>query len=123
MELLQIDNIMYRVSNLEKSEEFYLTLGLKKAWEDKTNKMIGFTLKESDSEIVIQNNPALPKFDYSYLVSSVHNFLSEYKNKGYIVSMEPIEVRCGYYAVLSDPDGNNIPIIDLTKFDNKPRYD
>lgn len=41
--ILKIDNIMYRVADLAVSEKFYTeVLGLKKTWEDRERKMIGF---------------------------------------------------------------------------------
>lgn len=121
--LLEIDSIMYRVSDLEKSKDFYQNaLGLKKAWEDKEAKMVGFTFEASDSEIVIHSNSDMPDFDYSYLVEDVIKFCNDYKEKGYKIILEPIEVRPGKYAIVSDLDGNKIPIIDLTKFGGKPKY-
>ena len=122
--LLKIDNIMYRVSDLSAAEQFYKNvLGLKKAWEDKNEKMMGFIFDESDSEIVIHSNLKIPKFDYSYLVENVEKFCNIYREKGYSIILDPIDVRPGKYAILVDPDGNEIPIIDLTKFGGKPRYD
>ena len=61
--------------------------------------------------------------DFSFLVDDVEKFCNDYQKKGHTVIKEPFEVRCGKYAVLADPDGNEIPIIDLTKFGNKPKYD
>jgi len=55
-------------------------------------------------------------------VRNVEKFCDENKKKGYRIVKEPLEVRCGKYAVLADLDGNELPIIDLTKFGNKPRY-
>lgn len=122
--LLKIDNIMYRVSDLEKSKEFYeKVLGLKKVWEDREAKMVGFVFDQSDSEIVIHNNPHIPKFDYSYLVEDVVAFCKEVKEKGYKVCLEPMDVRPGKYAVIADLDDNAIPVIDLSKFGGKPKYD
>jgi predicted enzyme related to lactoylglutathione lyase len=121
--LLRIDNIMYRVSDLAQGEAFYTQmLGLQKTWEDKERHMMGFTFADRDAEIVIHAHPSLPTFDYSYLVEDVVGFCAEYRAKGYTVAVEPMEVRCGQYAMLSDPDGNGIPIIDLSKFGGKPRY-
>ena len=52
--LLRIDNIMYRVSDLAKGEEFYTQmLGLRKTWEDQERHMMGFTFAESNAEIVL----------------------------------------------------------------------
>jgi len=85
--LLRIDNIMYRVSDLAKGEEFYTQmLGLRKTWEDQERHMMGFTFAESDAEIVIHANPTLPKFDYSFLVDDVEGFCTEYRTKGYRVA-------------------------------------
>ena len=121
--LLKIDNIMYRVKGLKKGERFYTeVLGLKKVWEDKERKMIGFQLDQSDAGIVIHANPDLGDFEFSYLVESVEEFIKEREDK-VKVAFGPIDVRTGKYAVLQDPDGNQIPIIDLTSFGDKPRYD
>ncbi len=121
MKLLKIDNIMYKVKNLEKSINFYeKELGLKIAWTDKKNKMVGFVFSKSNSEIVITNNKKMPKFDFSFLVDSVDDFCRNFDGK---IIQKPIKVRCGKYAVISDLDNNKIPIIDLTKFDNKPKYE
>jgi len=122
--LLKIDNIMYYVSDLDKSEAFYQdVLGLKKVWRDDQFKMVGFVFEESDAEIVIQSDPNLPKFDYSFLVKDVVAFCDEIKSKGYKVLVEPFDVRPGKYAVLADLDGNAINIIDLTKFNGIPQFD
>jgi predicted enzyme related to lactoylglutathione lyase len=122
--LLKIDNIMYRVKNLDKSAKFYETvLGLKKTWTDRERQMVGFCFAESDSEIVITADPEMPKFDYSYLVENVEHFCEEYKKLGYKIACEPFTVRCGKYAVLKDLDNNKIPIIDLTAFGGKPKFD
>ena len=122
--LLKIDNIMFFVSDLQKAAKFYENvLGLKRVWTDKKHRMIGFIFSESDSEIVIHNNSNMLNPSFSFLVKNVQMFCDEYKKKGYIVVREPFEVRCGKFAVLADPDGNELPIIDLTKFGGKPRYD
>jgi predicted enzyme related to lactoylglutathione lyase len=122
--LLKIDNIMFFVKDLEKASKFYENvLGLKRVWTDKKNKMIGFVFDESDSEIVIHGDPEIPNPDFSFLVENVEQFCEEYREKGYSLIREPFDVRCGKFAILADPDGNAIPIIDLTKFGNKPRYD
>lgn len=122
--LLKIDSIMFCVKDVEKASHFYEdVLGLNRAWTDNTNKMIGFIFDESDSEIVIHSDPTIPNPSFSFLVKDVEKFCKEYTRKGYHVVHKPFDVRCGKYAVLSDPDGNEIPIIDLTAFGNEPKYD
>lgn len=115
---------MFYVADLKSSSDFYEhVLGLKKVWEDEKNKQVGFMFDESDSEIVIHSDSTLPKFDYCFQVDNVEEFCKEYLEKGYQVTKHPFEVRCGKMAILKDLDGNILPIIDLTKFGGKPRYD
>ena len=121
---LKVDNIMFYVKDLVKAENYYSkVLGLNKVWEDKDRKMIGLQLAESDTEIVIHQDESLPKFDYSFLVENVVEFCRSYQEQGHKVKQAPMKVRSGMYAIIEDEDGNNLPIIDLTGFGNKPRFD
>ena len=122
--LLKIDSIMFYVSDLQKAAKFYEdVLGLKRVWTDREEGMIGFVFKDSDSEIVIHNDSTMTNPCFSFLVRNVEEFCDEYEKKGHRLVQKPFDVRCGKFAVLADPDGNELPIIDLTKFGNKPRYD
>ena len=122
--LKKIDNIMYQVKDLDASVKFYTeALGLKQVWRDNEHQMVGFVFPESDSEIVIHTLQDMPNPDFSFLVDDVEAFVKEFKGRGYKVCKEPFDVRSGKFAVLSDLDGNIINIIDLTKFNNKPKYD
>ncbi len=115
---------MFRVKDLDASAKFYSeVLGLKQAWKDDRQQMIGFIFPESDSEIVIHSNADIPNPDFSFLVDNVEEFVKEFRSKGYKVCKEPFDVRSGKFAVLSDLDDNIINIIDLAKFGNKPKYD
>jgi len=121
--LLKIDSIMFYVSNLEKAADFYESVfGLKRVWTDKEQGMIGFIFPKSDSEVVLHNDSSIPNPSFSFLVENVEKFCDEYQKKGYTIAQKPFDVRCGKFAVLTDLDGNELPIIDLTKFGNKPRY-
>jgi len=140
--LKKIDNIMFRVKNLENASRLYEEeMGLKKVWEDKKEGMIGFIFPESDSEIkkspdatlgcsgmlicnsisdiVIHTNKNIPNPDFNFIVENIDEFIKNFKGK---VIMR-MNIRSGKLAVLEDLDGNKIPIVDLTKFGNKPRYD
>lgn len=122
--LLKIDCVMYRVSDLESAAVFYSeTLGLKQVWKDDEAKMIGFIFPGGDSEVVIHSNPDIPNPDFCFLVENVEEFAKDFKEKGYKVCKEPFHVRTGKFAVLADPDGNIINIIDLTKFGGVARGD
>lgn len=122
--LRKIDSIMFRVNNLENAVKYYQeALGLIKVWEDAARKMVGLIFPDSDSEIVLHQDPSIKNPDFSFLVNNVTEFCEEYKKKGYQVETEPFAVRTGKFAVLKDLDGNQISIIDLTKFGGKPHYD
>jgi predicted enzyme related to lactoylglutathione lyase len=122
--LRKIDGVMVRVTDLESSARFYEeVMGLKRAWTDTEKQMVGFLFPGNDSELVIYTGPKLDSPSYSFSVEDVVEFCRRYRERGYTVLMEPFEVRCGMYAVLSDPDGNRINIIDLKKFGGEPRYD
>jgi len=122
--LLKIDSIMFYVSNLEKAAKFYENeLGLNRVWTDKERGMIGFVFAESDSEIVIHDDVSIPNPSFSFRVENVEEFCDEYQKRGYAVAQKPFDVRCGKFAVLVDPDGNELPIIDLTRFGDEPKYD
>lgn len=122
--LLKIDSIMFYVSDLEIAAKFYENvLGLRRVWTDKKEGMIGFVFQESDSEIVIHNDLSMPNPSFSFLVDNVEKFCTEFRKKGHRTVKEPSDVRCGKFAILADHDGNEFPIIDLTKFADEPRYD
>ena len=121
--LRKIDCVMLRVDDLEASASFYEdVMGLKRAWTDTENNMIGFLFPENNSELVIHMDQSLPNPSQSFSVDDVEAFCRSYREKGYHVLVEPFEVRCGLCAVLLDPDGNGLEIIDLTKFGGVPRY-
>ena len=122
--LAKVDSIMFRVKDLDSAARFYEdALGLRRVWTDNERGMIGLMLAESDSEVVIHTDPDLPNPSFSFLVEDVRRFSDKHRGAGHAVLAEPFEVRTGYFAVLGDEDGNEIPIIDLTKFGNRPRYD
>ena len=122
--LRKIDSIMMRVTDLEASARFYeKVMGLRRAWTDAENQMVGFLFPGNDSELVIHTGPGPDSPSYSFSVEDVVEFCERFRERGYAVLMEPFKVRCGMYAVLADPDGNRINIIDLTKFGGEPKYD
>lgn len=115
---------MYYVEDLNQAARFYQEiLGLKCGWTDTDAQMIGLLFPENSSEIVLHRDNSIPSPYIAYQVENVEKFCQYYKKKGYQVESEPIEVRCGKLAILIDPYGNQIPIIDLTKFNGIPRYD
>lgn len=85
--------------------------------------MAGMLFPGNDSELVLHTDVSLPNSNVSFQVENVEEFVKEYREKGYKVLVEPFDIRCGMCAVLSDPYGNGIEVMDLTKFGGVPRFD
>ena len=123
MGLKKIDAVLLRVSDLEKTADFYVdVMGLRRGWTDTENQMIGLLFPGNDTELVLHCDESLPDPNVSYQVENVLDFVEEYKRKGFKVIVEPFDIRCGKCAILEDPEGHSIEIMDIIKF-GEPRYD
>jgi len=119
--LKKIDAVLHKVGDLDEAIQFYVNvLGLKLGWKDES--MAGMLFPGNDSELVLHTDESLPNPNVSFQVENVEAFVNEYKVKGYRVLVEPFDIRCGRCAVLSDPYGNGIEVMDLTKFGGVPRF-
>ncbi len=85
--------------------------------------MASLLFPDSDAEIVLHCDPTLPNPDVSYLVDDVIAFCESYRAAGGEVVVEPLDVRCGKYAIVGDANGNQLDVVDLTHFGGKPWYD
>ena len=120
--LKKIDAVLHRVGDIDEAIQFYVdVLGLRLGWRDES--MAGLLFPGNDSELVLHIDDSLPNPNISFQVEDVDDFVEEYREKGYNVLVEPFDIRCGMCAVLSDPYGNGIEVMDLTKFGGVPRFD
>ena len=120
--LKKIDAVLHKVSDLDEAIRFYVdVLGLKLGWKEGV--MAGMLFPSNDSELVLHTDENMPNPNVSFQVENVEAFVEEYKRKGYNVLVEPFDIRCGRCAVLSDPYGNDIEVMDLAKFGGVPRFD
>jgi predicted enzyme related to lactoylglutathione lyase len=120
----KVDAVMHLVDDIYNADDFYENvMGLRRGWTDDENKMIGMLFPDNDTELVLHMNKNLPNPNVSFQVEDVMAYVEEYKSKGYRVLEEPFNIRCGKCAVLEDPYGNGVEVMDLTKFDGKPRFD
>ncbi|MCJ7730833.1 VOC family protein [Candidatus Bathyarchaeota archaeon] len=123
MGLKKIDAVLLRVKDLEKTAEFYVeVMGLRRGWTDKENQMIGLLFPGNDTELVLHCNEDLPDPNISYQIDDVLSFVEEYRLRGCKVLVEPFDIRCGKCAILQDPEGHSVEVMDITKF-GEPRYD
>lgn len=123
MGLRKIDAVLLRVKNLEETAKFYTTvMGMKRGWTDTEHQMIGLLFPDNDTELVLHCDETLPDPNVSYQVKDVIGFVEQYRKAGYKVLREPFDIRCGKCAILQDPEGHSIEIMDITKF-GEPRFD
>jgi predicted enzyme related to lactoylglutathione lyase len=73
-------------------------------------------MPESEAEIVLHDDPGIPRdCNVHYLVDDVTEAVAKLAATGCAVLVAPFEVRIGKCAVLADPFGNPLNLIDMTK--------
>ena len=112
--LKKIDCVLVTVAELDRAVEFYRRMfGLTERWRDEIS--VGLGMPETDAEIVLQTRDLPAGRAVNYLVDDVLGTVAEARAAGCAVLEEPFEIAVGRCAVLADPDGNPISILDLGK--------
>lgn len=110
--LRKVDCVQVPVPDLERGLAFYRDrLGHELIW--RTEHAAGLRLADSDSELVLQTQRPQPEVDF--LVGSVDQAAAELVRAGGTVVAEPSDIPVGRVAVVADPFGNPLTILDLTK--------
>jgi len=117
----KIDCVMVRVDEVASAEKFYAEVfGLKPLWREAG--AVGMGMPETDAEIVLHNNPEIPnRVEVHYLVDDVVAAVKSYGEKGCRVLVPPFDVLIGRCAVIQDPFGTAICILDLSS-GRRPAY-
>lgn len=115
--LRKIDCVMIRVSDITAALNFYSDVfGLKPVWQDENAGQAGLLFPESDTEIVLHTDPHIPgQVEVHYLVNDVVAALQKYVEQGCTVLAGPFDVRMGQGAVIQDPFGTRLCILDMSK--------
>ena len=117
--LKKIDCVMIRVDDLKAATDYYSEVfGLRPLWRDELSVGLGFP--ETDAEIVLHRNPDLPNPDVHYLVDSVGEAVRLFHEKGCQILVEPFDIPIGQCAVIQDPFGTPLSILDMTKGPRPP---
>lgn len=105
--------IQFPVKNLREAEEFYRReLGWEASWREGTS-AVGLRLPGTDIELLLdQTRGVLP--GPIFVVESVDRFTTEHRGRVRFVK-DPHDIPPGRHAVLADPSGNPIHVIDLTR--------
>ena len=110
--LRKIDCVMLRVTDLDAAASFYgRVFGLRPLWRDATS--VGMGLPETDAEVVLHT--MADDLPVHYLVDDVRAAVAAYRAAGCRVRTEPFEVAIGWCAVVEDPDGNALGVLDMSK--------
>ena len=106
---------MIYVGDLPAAVEYYeRVIGLRRIWQDE--KSCGLALSETDAEIVLHNDAALPnKVEVHYLVDDVVAAVEMLQRNGCEILVAPFDIVIGKCAVIRDPFGTTLSILDATK--------
>jgi len=111
--LRKVDAVTIRVPDLDTGLEFYRDrLGHELLWRNDEIGQAGLRLPEADTEIVLSTD-----LDYAptWLVTSADEAAEEIVSKGGRLVTEPFDVPVGRCAVVEDPFGNALVVLDLSK--------
>lgn len=113
--LRKIDCVMIRVDDVEAAASYYAKVfDLRPLWSGDGS--IGLVFAESDAEIVLHNDPAIPSsVEVYYKVDDVVAAVAHYTAQGCQVLVAPFDITIGKCAVMKDPFGTRLCILDGTK--------
>jgi predicted enzyme related to lactoylglutathione lyase len=110
--LRKVDCVQVPVPDLDSGLAFYRDrLGHELVWRSES--AAGLRLADGDTELVLQTQRPEPEVDL--LVDSVDQAAAELVRAGGRVLVEPSDIPVGRVAVVADPFGNPLTILDLTK--------
>ena len=105
---------MVRVTDLAAAVDFYASVfGLRPLWRDEVS--VGMRMPETDTEVVLHTMDLPADCTVYYLVDDVVAAVAEYSRAGCAVREAPFDVVVGKCAVLEDPFGNPVCVLDLTR--------
>lgn len=111
--LRKIDCVMVRVDNLATATGYYASVfGLVPKWRDEHS--VGLGMSEDGAEVVLHTMDLPRGRDVYFLVDDVVEAVAEAEREGCTVVAGPFDVATGKCAVIVDPFGNDLGLIDLT---------
>lgn len=110
--LKKIDCIRLHVPDLDAGLSFYRgLLGHALIW--RTDRAAGLRMPGTDAEIVLQTEDQGQEVDF--LVDSADRSAKRFVEAGGKIIVEPFEIQIGRCAVVQDPWGNPLVLLDMTK--------
>ena len=109
----KVDCLRVHVPDVPQALAFYSDkLGLPLVWRD-GDREVGLKMIDSDTELVLTAGKDLPETDL--LVDSVEEATKRFVAAGGSVFEPPFDIRIGRCAVVQDPWGNRLVLLDVTK--------
>lgn len=110
--LRTVDCVQLPVPDLDAALAFYRDrLGHPLLW--RTGTAAGLRLPDSGTELVLRTDQPQPEVDF--LVASADQAAAELVAAGGRILVEPFDIPVGRLAVVADPFGNPLTILDLSK--------
>jgi predicted enzyme related to lactoylglutathione lyase len=108
----KVDCLRLYVSDLEAGMAFYRDrLGHELIW--RTEQAVGLRMPDSDAELVLHTEPQPPEIDLTVL--SVEEAVTGIVEACGKVIVPPFDIQIGRCAVIEDPWGNRLVILDTSK--------
>jgi predicted enzyme related to lactoylglutathione lyase len=110
--LKQVDAVTVPVPDLESGLSFYVDrLGHRMKWRNDDTGQAGLTLPNGDTELVLATGQG---YEPNWLVESVEVAVETFRSGGGVVVAEPFDIPVGRAAVVRDPFGNALVLVDLS---------
>lgn len=108
----KVDCVSLPVRDLDDALSFYRDrLGHELVW--RTSSAVGLRLGDSESELVLHTEDRPPAAEL--LVREVPAAITRFKEAGGSVLSGPFSIQIGRCAVVSDPWGNHLVLLDMSK--------
>lgn len=108
----KVDCLFLPVADLDTGLAFYRdALGHALSWRTETQ--AGLRMPDTDTELVLQVERPEPEVDL--LVASVEQAVARMVEAGGRIVTPPFDIRVGRCAVVEDPWGNRLTLLDLSK--------
>jgi lactoylglutathione lyase len=106
---------MIRVEDVQAAASYYADVfGLHPQWSGDGS--IGLVFQETNAEIVLHSDQNIPSsVEVYYLVDDVVSAVADYAARGCQILIAPFDITIGKCAVIRDPFGTRLCILDMTK--------
>jgi lactoylglutathione lyase len=108
----KVDCLRLYVSELEAGLAFYRDqLGHELVW--RMEKQVGLRMSDTDTEIVLHTEQGKPEIDLK--VQSLEAAVARFEEAGGKTVVPPFDIQIGRCAVVQDPWGNQLVLLDASK--------